>query len=344
MGSPIPRGYGDWGLPPARQLQTITSPEHDFEHLQKERDNLKVACEVIAPVEDYNREQSEYCTTEITKIYNPPYWSFGNISALGRRRHDAFVYGLFDAGIEREKIVPHLSWGGKDEDDLRKRLVLYGDEGIEKVIVSPPHNPSREGYRSFAHKDPLSALPLMRLAKDTGHLSVGLAVYAEGHPKSKSRNSVDDELERIKDELRLADFIVTKPVFRTSPVTRLAKLLRQASIVAPITPGIMAFKDPVVGEELAAQYHAKFYTRTLKAMIQAAQAKARKQSRDSEPEERILANASALNNVGEEFTAQLGISLAALTGSNTLHLYTGNHPRTSIRTLVQLGVTNGQTF
>lgn len=344
MGSPVSQGHGGLDLPPARQLQTLTSPELDFEPAQTEPNKLKVACEIIAPAEDHNREQSEFCTAEITKQYAPPYWSFGNISALGQRRHNAFVNGLIDAGIKPSMIVPHITWGGKDEEDIRKRLILYGDEGIERVIVSPPHSPNREGYRSYGHKDPLSALPLMRLVKDVGYLSVGLSVYTEGHPKSRSRDSFEDEFERVEDELRLADFIVTKPVFRTSPVTRLAKLLRQASIVAPITPGIMAFKDPVVGQELAGKYNAKFYTRTLKAMIQAAQAKARKQSRDSEPEERILATASALNNVGEEFTAQVGLRLAAHTGSDTLHLYTGNHSRTSIRTLARLGVTDGGTF
>lgn len=343
MVSPTPAG--GWDLAPARELSTLPAFEAAPERREPDPE-LKVACEVVAPaVNRQNQEQSEYCTSQIAQVYLPPYWSFSNISALGQNRHDRYIYGLLDAGVEPSKIVPHLTWGGKDEEDIQKRIVLYEDEGIERVIVSPPDSRKRDsGYRSIGHNDPLSALPLMRVVKEAGNLSVGLAVYSEGHPHSESRDSADDEFERIEDELRLADFIVTKPVFRTSPVTRLAKLLAQANIAAPVTPGILAFKELTPTQELAAQYNAKFYTKTLQEMIRNAEAKARKKSRKSTPEERILANASALNNVGEKFTAQLGKKLVAAVGTDTLHLYTGNHTRTSIRTLVQLGVIDSQTF
>ncbi len=343
MGSSSSPESSGWDLPPARQLSAIAMSEREPEQIEIDP-QLRVACEVVAPAERHNQEQSEHCTTGITRVYSPPYWSFGNISIMKSRRHGAFIEGLMDAGMDPALIVPHLTWGGKDEEDLKTRLELYKAVGIDQVIVSPPDNQRREGYRTFGHKDPLSALPLMRLVKEAGHLGLGLAVYAEGHPLSKSKDSVDDEFERVEDELRLADFIITKPVFRTSPVTRLVKLLRQANITAPVTPGIMAFKDPAITDELAKQYNAKFYTNTLKNMIRNAEARARKKSRKSTPEERILANASALNNVGEQFTAQLGHKLVTAVGNNRLHLYTGNHTRTTIRTLEQLGVTDGGTF
>ena len=342
MVSPTP--VGEWALPPARELSTLPDFEAAPEHREPEVE-LKIACEVVAPGDKHNQEQTDYCTFQIAQVYIPPYWSFGNISALGQNRHDRYIYGLLGESVDPSTIVPHLTWGGKDEGDIQKRLALYEDMGIERVIVSPPESRKRDsGYRSIGHKDPLSALPLMRVVKEVGNLGVGLTVYAEGHPHSGSRDSADDEFERIEDELRLADLIVTKPVFRTSPVTRLVKLLSQANIAAPVTPGILAFKELTPTQELAAQYNAKFYTKTLQEMIRNAEAKARKKSRKSTPEERVLANASALNNVGEKFTAQLGKKLVAAVGTDTLHLYTGNHTRTSIRTLVQLGVTDGRTF
>jgi len=313
------------------------SPKPDLSQIDGQEDKLRVACEVIAPAALINDEQFDYTMFEITKIYDPRYWSLSNISAMGRRRHDDLILDIAGgSGVSR--VVPNLTWGRLDEGDINKRLTTYDDEGVTTVIVSPPEKPKIHGYRTYSHEDPLSALPLMKLVQDAGNFTVGLVVYAEGHPKAKKKDSAKSEFERIGAEIALADFIVTKPVFHVDPVLHLADRMREAGIEKPITAGIMPFKHPLLAEEHAKQYNAKFNTPELLKQREKAERRAMRRTRRTSIEAQANAQSDALRYLGVEFTARLGKQLVRELGNKSLHLYTGNHPKLAVDTLVKLGV------
>ncbi len=84
----------------------------------------------------------------------------------------------------RLTVMPHLTCVGQTPEDLERILREYRDMGIENVLAlrgDPPKEGAMAGEAPTCH-----AIDLVRLARSVGGLSVGVAVYPEGHCECSS--------------------------------------------------------------------------------------------------------------------------------------------------------------
>ncbi len=333
----IPRLRGTCEIPAAQELPDIPATETEPIAAQHDAESAKfdLTCELNFPQGEYYEENFFHVLTEVTKQRRPEYWSLANISGPDSRYHDDIVAKLADM-VDPSTLVPHINWNGKTEDEITARLDVYDDEGISRIIVSPPETGLSDYQTRQFDNDPFSAIPLLRLAiEHAASFSVGVAVYTEGHPRIK--NSPPDELKRIAGELYVADFVVTKPVFRAEPAANLARFIADNGADKPMHAGIMPFRHPRLAEEIADSYNARFHTEKLDRMIEESKRIIDEQTEGLDEAVRINESQRAIRDTCLEFTASLGVDLITKLGAAGLHIYTGNHAKLTVDTLAILG-------
>ena len=133
--------------------------------------------------------------------------------------------------------VAHLTCVGATESDLASVLQQYQSAGITKVLAlrgDPPTGPSGAWVpieNGFNHAE-----ELVRLAAQKG-FDVGVAVFPDGHPASRSQNEDIETLKRKVDAG--ATFAISQFFFEVDSWQRLMDDVAREGIKVELIPGIM---------------------------------------------------------------------------------------------------------
>jgi methylenetetrahydrofolate reductase (NADPH) len=112
-------------------------------------------------------------------------------------------------------------------------VTRYRDAGVDNILAlggDPPKDldlpPGELHY----------AVELVRLIREVGDFSVGVAAHPEPHPRSPSRES---DRRHTAEKLRAADFAITQFFFDAAHYFDLVESLRTLGVDKPVIAGIM---------------------------------------------------------------------------------------------------------
>ncbi len=134
--------------------------------------------------------------------------------------------------------VAHLTCVGHSREELRTVIGHYADEGIRTVLAlrgDPPGGPGQPWTPTPGGLE--YASELVRLVKELGDFSVGVAAFPEGHREALSLD--DDARVMLEKDRAGADFAITELFFRPSDYFALVERSAQVGSEMPIIPGIM---------------------------------------------------------------------------------------------------------
>ncbi|MDQ4084880.1 MAG: methylenetetrahydrofolate reductase [NAD(P)H] [Actinomycetota bacterium] len=134
--------------------------------------------------------------------------------------------------------VGHLTCVSQSAEELRSVIGAYAAAGVRNVLAlrgDPPGGPGAEWVR---HPEGLDhAVELVRMVRELGDFSVGVAAFPEKHPEAVTME-VDAEVLAAKAEAG-ADFAVTQFFFRPEDYFGLVERAAAHGCDIPIIPGIM---------------------------------------------------------------------------------------------------------
>jgi len=139
-------------------------------------------------------------------------------------------------GINRDTsmtAMAHLTCAAHTRAQMIEVVTSYRDAGIENLLAlagDPPKDldlpPGEFSY----------AIDLVRLIRDVGDFSIGVAAHPEPHPRSPS---IQADREHTADKLREADFAITQFFFEARHYFDLVESLQALGVDKPVLPGIM---------------------------------------------------------------------------------------------------------
>jgi methylenetetrahydrofolate reductase (NADPH) len=139
-------------------------------------------------------------------------------------------------GILRDtRMTPmaHLTCVGHTRAELRAIVERYGEAGIENILALGGDPPPDVALPPGELKH---AVELVRLVREVGDFSVGVAAHPEPHPRSPSKA---DDRRHTADKLREADFAITQFFFDADHYFDLVASLAEHDVHKPVIPGIM---------------------------------------------------------------------------------------------------------
>jgi methylenetetrahydrofolate reductase (NADPH) len=129
--------------------------------------------------------------------------------------------------------MAHLTCAGHTRDELVDIVTRYRDSGIENILALGGDPPKDVGLPpgEFDY-----AVELVRLVREIGDFSVGVAAHPEPHPKSPTRES---DRRHTAEKLAEADFAITQFFFDAPHYFDLIDSLQALGVDKPVIPGIM---------------------------------------------------------------------------------------------------------
>jgi methylenetetrahydrofolate reductase (NADPH) len=131
--------------------------------------------------------------------------------------------------------MPHLTCVAHSRDEVTDIVTGYRDAGLENILALGGDAPADGGSQPSAFR---YALELIELVHEVADLSVGVAAFPEGHPRSPD---LATDRRHLAAKLRRADFGITQFFFDATDYFRMVDELAALGVDTPVIPGVVAF-------------------------------------------------------------------------------------------------------
>ena len=186
----------------------------------------------FSPPRDDEMEKVLSRTLRRLEPLNPSYVSvtYGAGGSTRERTHDLVVEINRDTSMT---AMAHLTCAAHTRDQLSEIVTRYADAGIENILAlggDPPKD------LDLPPGELTHAIDLVRLVREHGNFSVGVAAHPEPHPRSES---VETDRRHTAEKLREADFAITQFFFDAKHYFELVESLHAHGVDKPVIAGIM---------------------------------------------------------------------------------------------------------
>jgi methylenetetrahydrofolate reductase (NADPH) len=240
--------------------------------------------------------------------------SFVSVTYRGGRSSRERTRDLVVGMLRTTSLTPmaHLTCVAHSRLELAEILVDLRKGGVENLLaLGGDPLPDEHGETELAF-----AVELVRLAREIGGFSIGVAAHPELHPRSSDRKA---DRRRLAEKLELADFAITQFFFRADDYLTMMAELAELGVTKPVIPGIMPITNVsgfrrmagMSGSEVPAEVVARF------------------QGYEDDPE--------AVRAIGVEIASELCLALLAETAPG-LHFYTLNRSTATREIYAHLGL------
>jgi methylenetetrahydrofolate reductase (NADPH) len=129
--------------------------------------------------------------------------------------------------------MAHLTCAGHTRAELVDIVARYRDHGVDNILALGGDPPKELGLPpgELDH-----AVELVRLVREVGDFSIGVAVHPEPHPRSVS---IEADRAHAAEKLAEADFAITQFFFDARHYFDLVESLRALGVDKPVVAGIM---------------------------------------------------------------------------------------------------------
>ncbi len=209
--------------------------------------------------------------------------------------------------------MPHLTCVAHSRGEVTDIVTGYRDAGLENILALGGDAPADGGSHP---SDFRYALELIELVHEVADLSVGVAAFPEGHPRSPD---LATDRRHLAAKLRRADFGITQFFFDATDYFRMVDELGALGVDTPVIPGVVAFVNVDALLRMSSLNGAN---------VPAALA---------ERLERVAGDPSAVRELAVEVATELTAELLD-GGAPGVHLYTLNFSRATREICANLGL------
>jgi methylenetetrahydrofolate reductase (NADPH) len=186
----------------------------------------------FSPPRDDEMEKVLSRTLRRLEPLQPTYVSvtYGAGGSTRERTHDLVVEINRDTSMT---AMAHLTCAAHTRSQLEEIVSRYGEAGIENILAlggDPPKD------LDLPPGELNHAIDLVRLVREHGDFSVGVAAHPEPHPRSES---LETDRRHTADKLREADFAITQFFFDARHYFELVESLHALGVDKPVIAGIM---------------------------------------------------------------------------------------------------------
>jgi methylenetetrahydrofolate reductase (NADPH) len=187
--------------------------------------------------------------------------SFVSVTYRGGRTSRERTRDLVVGMLRTTRLTPmaHLTCVAHSRLELAEILVDLRKGGVENLMaLGGDPLPDEHGATELEY-----AIQLVRLAREIGGFSVGVAAHPQVHPRSPDRLA---DRRYLAEKLELADFGITQFFFRAEDYLIMVEELREVGMTKPVIPGIMPITNirnlhgmaKMSGAEIAPEVVARF--------------------------------------------------------------------------------------
>jgi len=142
--------------------------------------------------------------------------------------------------IQREHdlhVMAHLTCMGHTRDELYAILMDFAEHGITDILALRGDPPGPDADWTVKPDGPQHASEIVRMAKEIGGFSVGVAGFPEKHPDAPD---MDTDLRHLRAKVEAgADFVISQLFFDNDIYFEYVQRARKCGITIPVIPGIM---------------------------------------------------------------------------------------------------------